>query len=267
MKLNFTKIGLLMSTLATALCPALMSAQDDVRSELDSLRQEVAEMHADMEADEAKLAQKRLWGYGRYKRISYVVQNMTRAAYDGIPATTWGPKVGFGLQIGNTYHLPHKPFGGIVKIGIDATWWDVTYANYKEAKLNSASTVNPGTTNGIPNFVFPDNYPEQEIMLGNLGVHQFSMSVGVGPSINIAPFAFSSNKNLQLLKAQVYGHFLMGVSAILYTNPNNDEAEFNFAALPAGRMRHIVQLAATRPRLRGPLGLGKIQEPRELRHL
>lgn len=223
-----------MGSILMALCPMLMSAQDDVKSELDSLRQEVADLNAERDADEAKLTQKRLWGYGRYKRISYVVQNMTCSAYDGIPATTWEPKVGFGLQIGTTYHLPHKPLAGIIKFGIDATWFDFTYAGYKDAKLKSASTVTPGVTDGIPDFVFPEDYPEQEVMLGNLGVHQLSVSLGIGPSINIAPFAFSSNKNLQMLKAQVYGHFLMGVSGILYTNPNNDDTEFNFAALPQG---------------------------------
>lgn len=229
-----TKHKLLISSLAIACCPLLLSAQDDVRSELDSLRQEVAELNADRDADELKATQKKLWGYGRYKRISYVVQNMTRSAYDGLPSTTWGPKFGFGLQIGNTYHLPHKPLAGIIKFGIDATWWDVTYAGYNNAKLNSTSVTTPGTTDGIPDFIFPENYPEQEIVFGNLGVHQLSMSMGIGPSINIAPFAFSSNKNLQLLKAQVYGHFLMGVSAILYNNPNNDDTEINFAALPQG---------------------------------
>lgn len=83
-----TKHRLLMGSILMALCPMLMSAQDDVKSELDSLRQEVADLNAERDADEAKLTQKRLWGYGRYKRISYVVQNMTRSAYDGIPATT-----------------------------------------------------------------------------------------------------------------------------------------------------------------------------------
>jgi len=212
----------------------LAFAQDEVKSELDSLRQEVAELNAARDADEEAITQKRLWGYGRYKRISYVVQNMTRAAYDGMPSTKWGPKFGFGIQIGNTYHLPHKPLAGIIKFGIDATWWDVTYSSYSSPNLSSAAVVTPGVNDGVPDFSFPEDYPEQEIVLGNLGVHQLSMSMGVGPSVNIAPFAFSSNKNLQMLKAQVYGHFLMGVSAILYTDPNTDETEFNFAALPQG---------------------------------
>lgn len=228
------KRKLLICSLAMLFCPMFLAAQDDVRSELDSLRQEVAELNAARDADEARNMQKRLWGYGRYKRISYVVQNMTRSAYDGFPSSTWGPKFGFGLQIGNTYHLPHKPLGGIVKFGIDATWWDVTYASYQSGKLNSSAVVAPGETGGIPDFSFPENYPEQDIVLGDLGIHQFSMSMGIGPSVNIAPFAFSSNKNLQMLKAQVYGHFLMGVSAILYENPDNGDAEINFAALPQG---------------------------------
>lgn len=228
------KYKLLVSSLIMAVCPMIAYAQDDVRNELDSLRQEVAELNAARNADEEESTQKRLWSYGRYKRISYVVQNMTRAAYNGMPSTKWGPKFGFGIQIGNTYHLPHKPLAGIIKFGIDATWWDITYAGYNSPDLGSTAVVSPGVTNGVPDFSFPEDYPEEEIVLDNIGVHQLSMSMGVGPSVNIAPFAFSSNKNLQMLKAQVYGHFLMGVSAILYTDPSTDETEINFAALPQG---------------------------------
>jgi len=228
------KRKLMISLLATAFCPMLMSAQDNYKSELDSLRNEVSELKEAREEEAIKATQKRLWGYGRYKRISYVVQNMTRAAYDGMPSTKWGPKFGVGLQIGNTYHLPHKPLAGIIKFGIDATWFDVTYAGYKNATLGSNSVVSPEVTDGIPGFVFPEDYPEQEIVLGDLGVHQLTLSMGIGPSINIAPFAFSSNKNLQMLKAQVYGHFLMGASAILYSDPETDDTEINFAPLPQG---------------------------------
>lgn len=228
------KHKLFICSLAMVCCPFMTSAQEDVKSELDSLRQEVTNLNADRNADEARIAQKELWSHGRYKRISYVMQNMTRSAYDGMPSTTWGPKFGIGLQIGNTYYLPHKPLAGIIKFGIDATWWDLTYERYNSATLKSSAVTIPGTTDGIPDFMFPETSPEQNIVLGDLGVHQLSMSLGIGPSVNIAPFAYSSNKNLRLLKAQVYGHFLMGVSAILYNNPNTDDTEINFAALPQG---------------------------------
>lgn len=209
--------------------------QEKQLSELDSLRQEVAELNAERAAEKEAATQKRLWGYGRYKRISYVNQSMTRASYNGLPSVTWKPKSGFGLQIGNTYNLPHKPIGGILKFGIDATWFDVTYSKYKSAEFKQNASTDLGTdSNGIPNFNFPEDYPENEFMLGDLGVHQLAISMGIGVSANVAPFAFSSKKNLQYLKFQVYGHFLMGGSAILYDDPDSGDTEINFAPLPQG---------------------------------
>lgn len=229
---------LMLCAMAAGMVSSAACAQDyyeSQRDEIDSLRQEVAELNAERQAEKEAAMQKRLWGYGRYKRISYVNQSMTRASYNGLPSVTWKPDYGVGVQIGNTYHLPHKPIGGILKFGIDATWIDFSYSKYKSAEFKGGGSNDLGTdSNGIPNFNFPEDYPETEFMLGDLGVHQLTMSMGVGVSANVAPFAFSSNKNLQYLKCQVYGHFLMGGSAILYDDPDTGDTEVNLAALPQG---------------------------------
>lgn len=230
--MKFFKLTLFTLILAQLPCTAAAQYYNDEQREIDELRQEVAALNEDRAEQQYKEKQKRIWGYGRYKRISYISQTMTREAISGMPETKWKPDYGFGLQIGNSYMLPHKPIGGVLKFGIDATWMDISYTRYLNATVGSFATNDPGTTGGIPNFNFPENAPETEIMLGDLGVHQATASMGIGLSANVAPFAFSSNTGLQCLKFQLYGHFLMGASAIIYDNPDTNDTEMNFAPVP-----------------------------------
>lgn len=90
---------------------------------------------------------------GRYLDLAFVHMNMTQQ---------YNPKLksdyGFSFIKGNTYYL-HKPIAGFLRFGIDATWTDITYSNYK--------------VNEIYTF-----YDETE----SYSIHQVDVALGVGVS-------------------------------------------------------------------------------------
>ena len=68
---------------------------------------------------------------------------------------------GASFTIGRTFYL-HKPIGGILRFGIDATWFDLNYTNYKIKHITNLGT---------------DRYQ----------YHQGELSMQIGPSVTIRP--------------------------------------------------------------------------------
>ena len=69
---------------------------------------------------------------------------------------------GLSASVGRTFFLHKKPIGGIMRFGLDATWLDVNYTNYRIKHI-----TNEGT----------DKY----------SYHQGEISMHIGPSVSIAP--------------------------------------------------------------------------------
>lgn len=70
--------------------------------------------------------------------------------------------IGVSYTSGRTYFLHGKPIAGILKIGIDATWSDITYSRYQGVRFNE----------GMP-------YAAKW--------HQIEYSLHVGPSVALNP--------------------------------------------------------------------------------
>ena len=66
------------------------------------------------------------------------------------------------FAVGRTFFLHKKPIGGFLRLGIDATWFDINYTNYKIKHIISWTTY------------------RYEYRQGDLSVH-------IGPSITITP--------------------------------------------------------------------------------
>lgn len=69
---------------------------------------------------------------------------------------------GASLNVGKTFYLHKKPIGNILKFGIDATWFDLTYTNYDIKHITYWET---------------DEYQ----------YHQGEFSMHIGPSVTINP--------------------------------------------------------------------------------
>lgn len=98
---------------------------------------------------------------GKYRNLSFASQSMT------IDGTSGVLKKGIGgaFVSGRTYTLHKKPVAGMIRFGIDATWTDLQYTNYR---YNEAMTA---------------------ILGGKAQIHQLTYSLGVGPSVNVNPIS------------------------------------------------------------------------------
>lgn len=70
---------------------------------------------------------------------------------------------GASFTVGRTYFLHRKPVAGILRFGIDATWFDLNYTNYK--------------------LEFHDQESQPETM----SYHQAELAMQVGPSVSVNP--------------------------------------------------------------------------------
>lgn len=71
---------------------------------------------------------------------------------------------GGAFTVGKTFFVHKKPIAGMIRFGIDATWFDINYANYT---IESAW--------------------EDEEEGGSLDAHQLEIAMQVGPSVTVNP--------------------------------------------------------------------------------
>ena len=101
---------------------------------------------------------------------------------------------GIAFTVGRTYFVHKKPILNMIRFGIDATWFDINYTNYK---LNFLSTNQYSPTE-------TSNY------------HQADIGMQVGPSITVNPisklnvqgyFRFAPSFSGIYLDDQFYGNY------------------------------------------------------------
>lgn len=99
----------------------------------------------------------------KYRNIAYGVQKLKSNRAD------MKSDMAFGLTIGRTYYLHKNPIAGIMKFGVDWSYVDVNFAKYPDFPT-SENVSNP-----------PD------VELADLGIMQFEVGMGVGPSLTVNP--------------------------------------------------------------------------------
>lgn len=128
---------------------------------------------------------------------------------------------GFMMGLTKTYFVHPNPIGGFVKFGIEATWFDITYINYKDfGKV------------GLGDYGYD---PDEDLKYDfDLGMHQIDLGMGVGVSATFAPFYRHSNA-LNELKFKAYVNFMPTYSMVLRSDKNeegDDEVKFSGAFVP-----------------------------------
>ena len=93
----------------------------------------------------------------KYRNLGFVNTIMQQ---DGMPELK--SNYGASLTIGRTFFLHKNPIGGFLRLGIDATWFDLNYTNYK-----------------IKHITYWETY-RYEYLQGDLSVH-------IGPSVTLTP--------------------------------------------------------------------------------
>ena len=110
------------------------SAQEVSQQKLDSLNQALSDISARVKETEAAESNRAIWkDRSKYFNLNYVNQKLS-PDIDGWDKLGGGElKSDFGAAIvwGKTYYLHKKPLAGMIKFGIDWSWMDLNYAQYK----------------------------------------------------------------------------------------------------------------------------------------
>lgn len=150
------------------------------------------------------------FGSGRYTRIGYSWSQTgikDGAVYDG--------QYGFDFVKGVSYRVHKKPIAKILKFSVDATWTDIQFSKYKDPAISGKWTSEIDET--------INNDYEEDGMDFNIGYMSLSYSLGVGPSVCVAPFLLLNNKALAPLHANLYFHYNPTFTAYLASQDGDVE--------------------------------------------
>lgn len=110
---------------------------DDERDEqIDSLRQAVTMLQSQLASQQETIDKveedelnRKIWNdRAKYFNIYYVNQSITQEDIDG----TWKNDFGVALAMGKTFYLHKKPILGMIKFGIDWSYFDLNFAKYTD---------------------------------------------------------------------------------------------------------------------------------------
>lgn len=125
--------------------PSAMAAEHDAatQEEIDSLRQSLELANQELNLQKLDAKYKQIWNKGKYTMLGYALQDM---------GTEFTPvlksKYAFFISKGTTYYFPKRPIGGLVKIGLDMRWTDISVARFEDEKIASDNWDVIGGDNG-----------------------------------------------------------------------------------------------------------------------
>lgn len=161
------------------------------------------------------------WGKGRFTRLGYSWSNTTG---NGI---TEDGKFSFFLTKGTTYYFPKTPIAKMLKIGVDAVWFDAQVTKYKSIDAGSVVSSALDGIDGVDedikdqvNEVIDDVTDEVGFDPTKIGTWGLSLAMGVGPNVSIAPFALTNIKIMQPLRLSAYFHYAPTVMLYMKSDDN-----------------------------------------------
>jgi hypothetical protein len=168
----------------------------------------------EMNAQESDTSSNDVWKYSK-KNFSIGWVNQDFSPENG---TVNSSKLGFMLRTNKTYYLHKRAIANIVKIGIDASWSDLSVTKYDTD--NSASySENWNTLAGTD---------DEKLTLGNIGLWNLNYSLGVGLAVTVAPFA-NLQSGVRHLKVKLYGHYKPSAAIIFLSDDDETEVKAAFA--------------------------------------
>lgn len=216
---------------AIAVCSLTMKAQeptDTIPQNREAwLEQRLAEQEAKLEKYDAQLSEidnkkrlKSIWGPGRFTKISY---NFSSTGDDINPVDK--SKFSISLAKGTSYMFPSKPIAGMLKFGVDVTWFDLTYSKYKKRDLGASGWLSPDMGNG-----YDDGYDDWE-EYADLGRMSLNLGMfGIGARASVAPFS-AFNNELRFLRASLYFHYQPTFSAYMVSEDGEEEGSYAYMGM------------------------------------
>lgn len=182
-------IGLSCPAMAQGIHEASSSSQptDSLVQVIDSLKQTVTALSGEIKENKENERLQEVWGkHRKYMNIGYVSQSLTRKENGG---GTWKSEIGFNYGQGRTYYLHKKPILGMIKFGIDWTFYDLNFVKYKDkfgVFGGNADYLGYGDYYYEDGYLppLPDTEGDEEVFDDMM---QMEISTQVGPSVTINP--------------------------------------------------------------------------------
>lgn len=132
------------------------------------------------------------WQRKKYWNFGYSTPSVERTDDETMD---WETDFSVTLQRGRTANFPRNPIAGMLKIGIDYSFMDITYSKLKlksigDAGFNNTDAVpeTPTSSDGFDEIVSED--PSGSVLgaLGlDLGMHKLDYTIHVGPRFTVNP--------------------------------------------------------------------------------
>ena len=184
------------ATTAAATTPVEMldeaSIYDDERDEqIDSLRQAVAMLQSQLDTQQQALDEveqdalnKKIWNdRAKYFNIYYVNQSISQEDIDG----TWKNDFGVAMAMGKTFYLHKKPILGMIKFGIDWSYFDLNFAKYTD----NWGFFNGEGEYGYDNYYYDYGYGYTDDSYYGLepeDIYQAEIGTAIGVSVTVNPY-------------------------------------------------------------------------------
>lgn len=219
----------IIAAIITAMTFSLGSFAQDYTSEREADLQATLD-NANQELDELQQKQKykEIWRKGRYTDIGYAI---AQTGTDFTP--TDKGKFGFFLRKGTSFLFPGKPIAGLVKVGFDINWFDISVAKYKSADWGTDSNWDEIGNSGQDDDDYgydDDDEGFGDIMdkFSNLGRWNIMIGAfGIGPNVTVAPFSMFNNA-ARFIKASIYFHYQPTFGMYLVSEDGEMEASFAY---------------------------------------
>ncbi|MGN1246687.1 MAG: hypothetical protein ACI4UN_08630 [Muribaculaceae bacterium] len=175
-------------TTATVVEP-VNQVPENTYSELDSHQQAVNVLQTQLDTRNRKDKLNSIWEKrSTFFNIGYIEEKLNNQ--DQPDWTEMKSKYGAFISIGHTYYIPRNPIFGLIRFGIDATWFDVSYTFFDKEEC----TQEKGIKGQLKEYIdysgnkisLTDKFTEPIYESMEFG-HHVAVGMGVGPSITINP--------------------------------------------------------------------------------
>ena len=165
---------------------------ENTYSELDSHQQAVNVLQSQLDYRNRKDKLRSVWEKrSTFFNIGYVEEKLNNQEQP--EWTEMKSKYGAFISIGHTYYIPRNPIFGIIRFGIDATWFDVSYAYFDSKEQNNIQNV--GMKGALTYLVSSGEkidltkyYPNEGKLYEPMAFgHHLAIGMGLGPSLTINP--------------------------------------------------------------------------------
>lgn len=165
---------------------------DDERDQqIDSLRQAVAMLQSQLDSQQQALDKveedelnRKIWNdRAKYFNIYYVNQSISQEDIDG----TWKNDFGVAMAMGKTFYLHKKPILGMIKFGIDWSYFDLNFAKYTD----NWGFFNGEGEYGYDNYYYDYGYGYTDDSYYGLepeDIYQAEIGTAIGVSVTVNPY-------------------------------------------------------------------------------